>query len=130
MMIVLLVPTKNTATGGALSSALSVTTGKNAELFSCGQVIPKSVSYRNGISRNISESLKGKAEQRQLVSPVLQCLSKARLIMRQKTKPAQPQNTVHKNITRAQFAQGFSPGAVSKLRLLLEANKRGKMAHE
>jgi len=50
--------------------------------------------------------------------------------MRQKTKQAQPYNTVHKNIIRVQFAQDFSPEAVSKLRQLLEAKKRGNPGHE
>ncbi|NKG30397.1 hypothetical protein FVB43_10115 [Erwinia rhapontici] len=71
-----------------------------------------------------------KAEQRQLNSRVLQCSSKARLIMRQKTKPAQPQNTVHKDMARDQLARGFTPEAVNRLRQLLEQNKLAREGHE
>ncbi|XUK74893.1 Transcriptional regulator [Erwinia rhapontici] len=50
--------------------------------------------------------------------------------MRQKTKPAQPQNTVHKDMARDQLARGFTPEAVNRLRQLLEQNKRAREGHE
>lgn len=132
MKTVLLKPISRTATNGGLLCASSVMTARSAGLFSCGRITRIHAACRNGISRSFSGSTKGKvkAEQRQLNSRVLQCSSKARLIMRQKTKPAQPQNTVHKDMARDQLSRGFTPEAVNRLRQLLEQNKREREGHE
>ncbi|ADU69457.1 hypothetical protein Pat9b_2145 [Pantoea sp. At-9b] len=64
----MLKPINDTATGGALLCALSVMTGRTGASSSCGPIIRICVSYRSGISRSISGSLKGMAEQRELLS--------------------------------------------------------------
>ncbi|WP_456309799.1 hypothetical protein [Serratia proteamaculans] len=43
--------------------------------------------------------------------------------MRQKTKPAQPQNTVHKDMVREEFARSFNPQVADRLRQILEQKK-------
>lgn len=50
--------------------------------------------------------------------------------MRQKRRKAQPENTVHKDMSREQLAREFSPDAAQKLRQLLEQNKRERVGDE
>lgn len=132
MTSVSLKPISHTTIGAALLFASRVTTARIAGSFSCGQVIRIRAACRNGISRNISGSLKGKAkaEQVQLNSQVPHCLAKARSIMRQKRRKMQPDNTVHKDISREQLIREFSSDAAHKLRQLLEQNKRGRGEHD
>lgn len=71
-----------------------------------------------------------KAEQQQLNSRVLHCFGKARSIMRQKRRLAQPETTVHKDIVREEFVRAFNPQVADRLRQILEANRRARGGHE
>lgn len=124
--------TSHTGIAAALLCGSPVTIARNAELFSCGQITRIRAACRSGISRSIFGSTKGKvkAEQRQLLSQILHCFGKARSIMRQKRRKAQPENTVHKDMSRELLAREFSPDAAQKLRQLLEQNKRERVGDE
>lgn len=71
-----------------------------------------------------------KAEQQQLNSRVPHCLAKARSIMRQKRRKAQPETTVHKDIVREEFVRAFNPQVADRLRQILEASRRARGGHE
>ena len=118
----------STEIGTVLLFASQVTTAKSAGLFSCVPIIRTHALCRNGISRSILGSLKGKAkaEQLELNSRVKHCFGQARSIMRQKRRKMQPENTVHKDMSREQLAREFTPDAAHKLRQLFEQNKRGR----
>lgn len=132
MTSVSLKPISNSAIGAALLFASQVTTARNAGLFLCGRIIRTRALCRNGISRSISGSLKGKAKAEQvgLNSRVLHFFGQARSIMRQKRRKMQPENTVHKDMSREQLAREFTPDAAHKLRQLLEQNKRAREGDE
>lgn len=121
-----------TGIAAALLCASPVTTARSAESFSCGQVTRIRAACRSGISKSIFRSAKGKvkAEQLELDSQILHCFGKARSIMRQKRRKAQPENTVHKDMSRELLAREFSPDAAQKLRQLLEQNKRERVGDE
>ncbi|MBP2157150.1 hypothetical protein J2067_004842 [Erwinia rhapontici] len=132
MKTVLLKPISHTAITGELLCASSAMTARSAGLFSCGRITRIHAACRNGISRSFSGSTKGKvkAEQRQLNSQVPHCLAIARSIMRQKRRKAQPENTVHKDMIREEFARSFNPQVADRLRQILEQNKRAREGHE
>lgn len=66
------------------------------------------------------------AEQRELLSRVLHCFRQARSIMRQKRRNTQPENTVHKDMARDEFARQIAPGVGRHLRDALEQAKQLK----
>lgn len=133
MMNVSLKQTNSGAISAALSCAWSVMTGRNGRFCSfapTGRTM--SALCRSGYLNRISGCTKGKvkAEQQQLNSPIKHCLTKARSIMRQKRRKAQPESTVHKDMAREEFARAFNPQVADRLRQILEAKRRAGGGHE
>lgn len=124
--------TSHTGIAVALLYGSPATTARSAESFSCGQVTRIRAACRSGISRSIFGRTKEKvkAEQRQLLSQILHCFGKARSIMRQKRRKAQPENTVHKDMIREQLARSSSPRLAELLREILQKDRLRREGHE